>query len=225
MLTGKFLPLWSQYRFSGFDGEMKKTRFSLFGLLCVISLNEARADIFRCKNAEGKVITSDRPIPECVNRGMKVYSNAGRFKNDIAPPLTPEEKQKNALDAERKRREQIEEQDRKKEERYFLAHYQSEADVEAARKRAVDSFTEKKRLANEQLESLSQLILGLQEELKNSKKTTREFESIRQRADDLSSNVNNTRKSIAFYDQEIERTNKEYEETLRRYRAIVNRRR
>jgi chromosome segregation ATPase len=204
---------------------MEKTRFSLLGFICVISLNEARADIFRCTNAEGKVITSDRPIPECINRGMKVYSNSGRFKSNIAPPLSAEEKQKNAAEAEKKRREQIEEQEQKKEERYFLAHYQSEADVEAARQRVVDSLTEKKRLANEQLESLSQLILRLQEELKASKKTTREFESIRQRADDLSNNVSNTRKSIAFYDQEIARTNREYEEILQRYRTIVSRNR
>lgn len=204
---------------------MEKTRFSVLSLLCIAALNEARADIFRCKNAEGKVITSDRPIPECVSRGMKVYSNAGRFKNDIAPPLSAEEKQKNAVDAERKKRELAEEQERKKEERYLLAHYQSEADVEAARKRAVDSLGEKKRLANEQLDSLTQLILGLQEELKNSKKTTREFDSIRQRADDLSGNVNNTRKAIAFYEQEIARTNHEFEETLKRYRTIVSRNR
>lgn len=170
-------------------------------------------------------MTSDRPIPECASRGMKVYSNTGRFKNSIAPPLSAEEKQKLASETERKKREQLEEQERKKEERYLLAHYQSEADVEAARKRAVDSFIDKKRLANEQLEGLSQLIQGLQIELKNSKKTTQEFESIRQRAEDLSVNISNTRKTIAFYDQEIVRTNQDYEETLKRYRTIVSRNR
>lgn len=204
---------------------MEKTSFSLLSLLCVAVLSEARADIFRCTNAQGKVIASDRPIPECINRGMKVYSNTGRFKNMIAPPLSTEEKQKNAFEAERKKREQLEEQERKKEERYLLAHFQSEDDVEAARKRAVDSFNEKKRLANEQLEGQSQLIQGLQNELKNSKKTTQEFESIRQRADDLSANISNTRKAIAFYEQEIARTNRDYEETLQRYRTIVNRNR
>ncbi|MBC3873683.1 DUF4124 domain-containing protein [Undibacterium flavidum] len=202
---------------------MEKTSFSILGLLCVVALNEARADIFRCTNAQGRVVTSDRPIPECVNRGMKVYSNTGRFKNDVAPPLSTEEKQKNAAEAERKKREESEEQERKKEERYLLAHYQSEADVEAARQRAVDSLKEKKRLATEQLDSLSQLITGLQDELNKSKKTTREFDSIRQRADDLSANVSNTRRAIAFYEQEITRTNRDYDETLKRYRTIVSR--
>lgn len=193
--------------------------------MCLVVLNEARADIYRCTNAQGRVVTSDRPIPECVSRGMKVYSNAGRFKNDVAPPPSAEEKQKNALEAERKKREDFEEQERKKEERYLLAHYQSEADIESARKRAVDSLNEKRALAKEQLEGLSQLILGLQDELKNSKKTTREFESIRQRADELSTNINNTRNAIAFYEQEIVRTNHDYDETLKRYRTMISRNR
>lgn len=185
-------------------------------------MEDAGADIFRCTNAQGKVLTSDRPIPECVTRGMKVYSNNGRFKNHILPPQTAEEKQKVAQELARKKNEELEEEERKKEERYMLAHYRNEADVEAARKRAVDVLSEKQRFASEQLEALSQLILGLQEELKKSKKTTQEYDSIRRRADDLSANVSSTRKAIAFYEQEITRTNHEYEETLKRYRAVVS---
>jgi hypothetical protein len=201
---------------------MEKPIFSILGLLCVVTMEDAGADIFRCTNAQGKVLTSDRPIPECVTRGMKVYSNNGRFKNHILPPQSAEEKQKVAQELARKKNEELEEEERKKEERYMLAHYRNEADVEVARKRAVDVLSEKQRFAKEQLEALSQLILGLQDELKKSKKTTQEYDSIRRRADDLSANVNSTRKAIAFYEQEITRTNQEYEETLKRYRAVLS---
>lgn len=201
---------------------MEKPIFSIMSLLWVVTMDDACADIFRCTNAQGKVLTSDRPIPECISRGMKVYSNNGRFKNEILPPQTAEEKQKIAQEAERKKQEQLAENERKREERYLLAHYSSEADVEAARKRAVEVLSEKKRFATEQLDALSQLILGLQDELKKSKKTTQEFESIRRRADDLSANVNSTRKAIGFYEEEITRTNREYEDTLNRYRAVVS---
>jgi hypothetical protein len=204
---------------------VNKSSISIFSFLWLVSQHEANADIFRCTTAQGKVVTSDRPIPECISRGMKVYTDAGRFKKNIAPPLSAEEKQKIAEEEERKQREQLAEQERKKEERYLLAHYQSEADVQAARKRAVDVLVDKKRLANEQLENFSQLFLELQKELNQSKKTTQEFESIQRRANDLSSNVNNTRKAMAFYDQEIIRTNREYEDTLRRFRETVGRNR
>lgn len=169
------------------------------------------------------MVTSDRPIPECISRGMKVYTDAGRFKKNIAPPLSVEEKQKIADEQERKQREQLAEEERKREERYLLAHYQSEADVQAARKRAVDVLLDKKRLANEQLENFNQLFLDLQKELSQSKRTTQEFESIQRRANDLSSNVTNTRKAMAFYDQEIIRMNREYDDTLKRFRETVGR--
>lgn len=193
------------------------------GFLCATSLQEASADIFRCTTAQGKVVTSDRPIPECISRGMKVYTDAGRFKKNIAAPLSAEEKQKIADEQERKQREQLAEEERKREERYLLAHYQSEADVQAARKRAVDVLIDKKRLANEQLENFNQLFLDLQKELSQSKRTTQEFESIQRRANDLSSNVSNTRKAMAFYDQEIARMNREYDDTLKRFRETVGR--
>lgn len=192
-----------------------------FAQLAVIDC--AHADIFRCTTAQGKVVTSDRPIPECISRGMKVYSDAGRFKRNILPPLSAEEKQKIAQEQEQKQKQQAAEEERKREERYLLAHYQNEADVESARKRAVDVLLDKKRLANEQLETFNQVLLGLQAELKASKKTTQEFESIQRRADDLSNNVLSTRKSIAFYDQEIQRTNREYDDTLKRFREVVSR--
>lgn len=202
---------------------MYKLPLTFLSALCCSSVQEAHADIFRCTTAQGKVVTSDRPIPECISRGMKVYSDAGRFKRNILPPLSAEEKQKIAHEQEQKQKQQAAEEERKREERYLLAHYQSESDVESSRKRAVDVLLDKKRLANEQLETFNQVLLGLQAELKASKKTTQEFESIQRRADDLSNNVLSTRKSIAFYDQEIQRTNREYDETLKRFREVVSR--
>lgn len=199
---------------------MAKPIFSIMSLLCVVAMDEARADIFRCTNVQGKVLTSDRPIPECVTRGMKVYSNNGRFKHNVSPPQTAEEKQKTTQELERKKQEELAEEERKKEERYLLAHYSKESDIEDARKRAVEVLGEKQRFASEQLEALSQLISGLQDELKKSKKTTQEFDSIKRRADSLAVNVTSTRKAIDFYQQEIERTNREYDETLKRYRAV-----
>lgn len=200
---------------------MEKTSYSLLALFCVFSLNEARADIFRCVNAEGKLVTSDRPIPECANRTVKVYKNNGHFKNEIAPPVSAEEKKRLELEAQKRKAQQLADDERKREERYLLAHYQDEEDIQIARKRAVDALLEKKRLANEQLLGLSQIISSLQGELKNSKKTSKEAESIQQRANDLSTSISNSRNAINFYEQEIVRTNQEYDQTLLRYRQVV----
>lgn len=182
---------------------------------------EAQADIFRCTNAEGKKIASDRPIAECLHKTTKVYNNKGQFKAEIAPPLSAEERRKVTEEAERKKAETLAEDERLKEERFLLAHYRNEADVELARKRTLDQIQERKRLATEQLASLDQTISELQSETKNSKKTVNEYASLRQRAEDLSISVKKNRDAINSYDQEIERTNREFDETLVRFRIII----
>jgi len=200
---------------------VKKTSYSLLPLFCAVFFSEAKADIFRCTNAEGKLVTSDRPIPECANRTVKVYKNNGYFKKEIAPPMSAEEKKRLELEAEKRKAQQLADEERKREERYLQAHYESEADIQVARKRATDALLEKKRLANEQLQGLNQIIFGLQLELKNTKKPSKEFDSMRQRADDLTSSINKSQNAITFYDQEIARTNQEYDQTLQRYRQVV----
>ncbi len=201
---------------------MKKTSFSVLSFFCAMSAQEARADIFRCTNAAGKLVTSDKPIPECQNRATKIYKNNGIFKSEVAPPLTPEQKKKQEQEAERRKAEQLAEIELKREERYLNAHFRSEADIEVARKRAVDSLEDKRRLAFEQLNTINHNITLLQVELNKSKKSSSEYELLRQRAEDLSQSVLNNRSVIAFYDQEILRTHKEYDETLARYKKYVS---
>lgn len=201
---------------------MKKTSFSVFGLFCAMSVQEACADIFRCTNAAGKLVTSDKPIAECQNRTTKIYKNNGIFKAEVAPPLTAEQKKKQEQEAERRKAEQLAEEEQKREERYLNAHYRSEADIEIARKRAVEALDDKRRLAFEQLNTINNNITLLQTELNRSKKSSSEYELLRQRAEDLSQSVLNNRTVIAFYDQEIQRTHKEFDATLARYKKYVS---
>ena len=202
--------------------SMKKTSFSAFSLFCAMSAQDACADIFRCTNAAGKLLTSDKPIPECQSRATKIYKNNGILKAEIAAPLTPEQKKKLEQEAERRKVEQLAEEEQKREERYLNAHYRSEADIEVARKRAVGALDDKRKLAFEQLNTINQNITLLQVELSKSKKSSSEYELLRQRAEDLSQSVLNNRSVIAFYDQEILRTHKEYDETLARYKKYVS---
>jgi wobble nucleotide-excising tRNase len=193
--------------------------FSIF--LSALFPCAAQAEIYRCINAEGKTITSDRPIPECANKSVKVYKNNGKLKQEIAAPLTAEEKQKQIAELNRKKAEELAEEVRQKEERFLLAHYKSEADIELARKRSIDAVEEKKRLANEQLASLNQSIEDLQKELKSQKKVAGAYDSLKTRADELANIIKNNRKSIAAYDEEIVRINREFDETLGRFRVII----
>ena len=54
--------------------------------------------IYMCKDATGKTITSDRPIPECADRAVKELDKNGVIRREVSAPPTAEEKKQAKLD-------------------------------------------------------------------------------------------------------------------------------
>jgi hypothetical protein len=111
----------------------------LFSLLNAAS---ARADIFMCKDASGRTLTSDRPIPECADRAMREYGKNGMVKRDIPAPLTAEQKREQLAQQEKKKAADVLADEQKKADRALLARYQNEGDIERARLRDTASLAE-----------------------------------------------------------------------------------
>jgi hypothetical protein len=195
---------------------------SIFVGICIACLPiYAQADIYRCKNAAGQLLNSDRPIPECSNKTVHVYDNKGVLKKTIHPPLSAEEKKRVEQEQEAKKAQQQAEQERQKEERFLRAHYKSEADIEAARKKLLEGVAERKRLALEQLNSLNQTIKQLEQEQHASQSSSSGYSSLKARAEEISKLIVKNQASIRAHDQETVRINQEYDETLKRYRIVI----
>jgi hypothetical protein len=112
-------------------------------LLCLsFAAASAHADIFMCKDANGRTLTSDRPIPECANRAIREYSNKGRLKKEIAAPLTAQQKRALAEQEEKKKAAEIAADEQKREDRALVARYRSENDIANARQRDTASLNE-----------------------------------------------------------------------------------
>lgn len=56
--------------------------------------------IYSCMDSKGRRITSDRPIPECLDREQRELSNSGVVKRVVPPSYTAEERAR--LDAQKK---------------------------------------------------------------------------------------------------------------------------
>jgi hypothetical protein len=120
-------------------------------LLCSsLAATSAHADIFMCKDASGRTLTSDRPIPECADRAMREYSNKGQLRKEIAAPLTAQQKREAAEKQEKEKAEQAAADEQKRENRALLARYRSEEDIIAARQR--DSAVLNDQLARQKAE-------------------------------------------------------------------------
>jgi hypothetical protein len=100
-----------------------------------------RLPIFRCVDANGKVITSDRPMPECANREHKQLNPDGSLNRVIPPPPTDDER----AEAERKDREAkvalSAKNDAIRRDRNLMQRFPDEATHRKARAKALDEFS------------------------------------------------------------------------------------
>lgn len=108
--------------------------------------------IYSCVDKNGRRLTSDRPIPECIDREQRELGPTGTVRRVIGPTLTEHERE--ALEVQR--RKDLEERNRiaeeRRRERVLLARYPDKAAHDAERATAIAhvdevTATAKKRIA------------------------------------------------------------------------------
>lgn len=202
---------------------MKFLPVALLIITCALFTRNAVAEIYSCKDVTGHIITSDHPIPECADRAIKVRKNNGQYQREIPAPLSLEERRKLQLEQDKQKNEALLEESRQKEERYLLAHYRSENDIELMRSRSLDALKERIRLGKEQIATITQLLAQLQAEQQNSaKKSSTESATLQARAIELERSIKKSKMINDSYEAEQIRINAQFDETLRLYREIIN---
>lgn len=112
-------------------------------LLCLAQAALAQAasagGIYSCIDARGRRLTSDRPIPECLDREQQVRSQDGAVRKVLPPSYSPEERAR--LEEQRRRRELAEaaQKDRIRHDRNLLARFPDQAAHDRARQTALES--------------------------------------------------------------------------------------
>lgn len=129
------------------------------------SVGLAQAAIFTCVDAQGRRITSDRPIATCMDREQRELSPSGSVKRVIPPEPTAEERA--ALEAQRKanaeRDARLNEERRR--ERALLSRYPNEAAHQRERVKALESVDAVENAIHHRIEELVKLRAALDEEL------------------------------------------------------------
>lgn len=112
--------------------------------------------LYLCKDAAGRTLTSDQPIPECSAQPMREIDRNGIVRREIAAPLTPEQKQRRIEEAARERAEREALAEQRRTDRALLARFHSEADIEAERRAHVDRVREHAAREAQELERARQ---------------------------------------------------------------------
>ena len=113
-----------------------------------------RLPIFRCVDANGKRITSDRPMPECANRDHSQLNPDGSLNRIVPPPPTDDER----AEAERKDREAkvalSAKNDAIRRDRNLLNRFPDEAAHAKARAKALDDIGNSVRISEARINLL-----------------------------------------------------------------------
>lgn len=123
------------------------------------------AGIYTCVNAQGRRLTADRPIAECVDREQRVLGPSGTERQRLGPTLTDQERA--ALEAQR--RKEAEERariaDERRRERVLVARYPDQASHDAERAAAIQQVNEVTAVAEKRVADLQRQRKALDAEM------------------------------------------------------------
>lgn len=196
--------------------------FFAFSALLMWASTPVHADIYRCRDKTGQIITSDRVIPECSDKVTQVYTSNGVLKEQFNGTLTPEQKRMADLEKQQRLKEAKIEEDNKKQLRYLTAHYPTEADIEIARQKALNALNEKIITEQKLIETNTKALKVLQQEQARwSKAQANHFMDGQLKEDGLRQTILQSNRAIQRYMTQKDDINRQFDDTHKRYLEIV----
>jgi len=177
--------------------------------------------IYTCVDAQGRKLTSDRPIPECLDREQKVLNPSGTLKQKVGPTLTAAER----AQLEAKEKQQLEEQNRINEERRrdraLLIRYPNQAGHDKERAEALAKIDAASKTAGVRLKDLASQRKKLDDEMEFYKKDpSKAPQNLKRQIEENVHSVEAQKKFIEEQDTETRRVNERFDQELVRLRQL-----
>ncbi|MFG6460677.1 hypothetical protein ACG04Q_03770 [Roseateles sp. DXS20W] len=110
--------------------------------------------IYTCTTADGRRLTSDRPIPECTSREQRVLNADGSQRATLPPFLSPEERAAKEAADRRAAAERLAQLDAIRRDRTLVQRYPTEAAHQRARNAALDDANKAMRISERRIKDL-----------------------------------------------------------------------
>lgn len=190
--------------------------------LAACAASAAQAQIYMCKDASGRTLTSDRPIPECADRAMREFGKTGVLKREIRAPLTAEEKRQKQLEEEKRKVEALAAEEQKKSDNAMLARYRTEADINVARARSLSVIDEQVKRETIGLTAAEKQLAQAQSARDAAAKNQSKVPPVLVRnVEDAERRVTESRNRLKEYNAELAKVNAKFDQTVARFREIA----
>lgn len=196
------------------------TRPILAGVLVgLFAVSAQAAQIYSCVDANGRRLTSDRPIRECLAREQRLLNADGSVKQVVPPTMTVDE----LAEAEAKKRqaelERAARQDAVRRDRNLLARFPDEAAHSRAREAALDDVRKGVKFSEDRLLELQKERKPLLDEMEFYKGKKLPLK-LRQQLDANDAATTAQRSLVQNQKEEIKRIDSLYDAELARLRKL-----
>jgi chromosome segregation ATPase len=175
--------------------------------------------IYTCVDAQGRKLTSDRPIPDCVTREQRLLNKDGSVRGVLPPTLSPEERAQKDAQERRVAEVRAAQADAVRRDRNLMARFPNEATHRKAREAALDTVRLATKATELRLSELARERKPLQEEAEFYK--GRQLPArLKQQLDANDAGVDAQRSATANQQAELVRINKLYDDELDRLRRL-----
>lgn len=179
------------------------------------------AGIYTCTDAQGRKLTADRPIVECMDREQKVLNANGTVKAKVGPALTAHERAEQEARDKRNAEEKERIQEEKRRERALLMRYPNKNVHNQERIEAIEQIKAVINTANSRLEELARQRKKLDDEMEFYKKDpTKAPAYLRRQVEENNQNQVAQKKFIADQDAEARRVNLRFDDELIRLQPL-----
>lgn len=177
--------------------------------------------VYTCIDAKGRKLTSDRPIPECIDREQKVLNPSGTVQTKVGPTLSAQEraeaeaKQKQAADAAALVAEE------RRRDRALLVRYPTKEVHDQERAAALDKVRVVVLAANNRIVDLQSDRRRLDQEMEFYKKDpSKAPASLRRQMEEIDQSLAVQTRFIGDQDKEIQRVNARFDDELARLKPL-----
>lgn len=187
------------------------------------SAQSSTQGIYTCIDSKGRRITSDRPIPECLDREQRQLGNTGVVRRVLPPSYTADERAR--LDAQRKEEEEQRARlaEEKRRDRALLIRYPTQASHDKERTEALIQIDEVIGAVNKRERALEQQRKDIDTEMEFYQRDPNKAPTwLRRKLEDNQQQVLVQKRFLDEQAQEKKRINARFDEELAKLRQLWN---
>lgn len=181
----------------------------------------APGSIYTCVDRQGRRLTADRPIPECLDREQRELGPTGVVRRQIGPSLTEHERAALELQRRKEAEERSRIQEERRRERALTARYPDKAAHDVERMAAIQLVDDVTATAEKRLAELLQQRKGFDTEMEFYKRDPNKAPmTLRRKIAEHDDSIAEQRRFIAGQEDEKRRVHQRFDAELAQLRKL-----